>query len=102
MDHIQCVVPDEHSRVGSFLENVAGDFPNIMAAMASIILDDTDTGMRNDFEKAVAYLLPISEGKKKGTNKRAHGRISKLIATVSAPNAGCGSFGVEYCFYSIP
>ena len=33
--------------------------------MASIRLDDTSTGMRNDFDKAVAYLLPIAEGNKK-------------------------------------
>ena len=44
-----------------------------MAAMASIRLDDTATGMRNDFEKALAYLLPIAEGKKKRVNTRLHG-----------------------------
>ena len=42
-----------------------------MAAMASIGLDDTVTGTRNDFKKAVAYLIPISEGKNNVPNKRA-------------------------------
>ena len=105
MYHIQCVVTNECSRVGYLIENVSGEFTNIMAAMASIILDDTSTGMRNDFDKAVAYLLPIAEGNKKDPNKDAHGRISKLIATVSAPKAYKvlrGPSGVEYCFHSIP
>ena len=51
---MQCVVPDERSQVGYLMENVSGDFPNIIEAIASIRLDDTATGMRNDFEKAVA------------------------------------------------
>ena len=50
-DHIQCVIPDERSRVGHFLENISGDHPNIMAAMAAICLDNTPNRMRNDFEK---------------------------------------------------
>ena len=91
--------------MGYLIENVSGDFTNIIAAMASIRLDDTATGMRNDFEKAVAYLLPIDEGKKKGANKRLHGRIYQLSATVSSANigkTGCGPSGVEYCFRSKP
>ena len=83
MDHIQCVVPDECSRVGYLLENVSGEFSKIMAAMAFIRLVDTATGMRNYFDKSVAYLLPISERKNKGPKKRSHGRISQVIATVS-------------------
>ena len=67
-----------------------------MTAMALIILDDTATGMMNYFEKAVAYLLPIAEGKNKDTNKRSHGRISQVIATVSAAKAGRRTSDVEY------
>ena len=59
VDHTQCVLPEERYCVGYLIENVSGDFPNIMAAMASIMLEDTATGMRNYFEKTVAYLLPI-------------------------------------------
>ena len=67
-----------------------------MAAIASIRLDDTATEMGNDFKKYVAYLLPISEGKKKVPNKHAHGRISQVIATFSDTKAGRGPSGVEY------
>ena len=76
VDHIQCVVSDEHSQVGYFLENIFGDFPKIMATMASFIMEYTSTGMRKDFKKRIAKPLPIAEGKKKGTNKHVHGRIS--------------------------
>ena len=102
VDNIQCVVTDERSRVGYLLENVSGDFPNIMAAMALIRFDDTDTGTSNEFEKAFAYLLPIAEQNKKGPKKRAHGRISQVIAPVSAAKAGSGPSVVEYRFHSIP
>ena len=37
VDHIQCFITDEHWQVGYLLENVSEEFPNIMAAMASII-----------------------------------------------------------------
>ena len=105
VNYIQCVFPDERLRVGYLMENVSGDFPNIMAAMASIRLDNNATGKRNDSEKAVGYLLPIAEGKNKGPNKRTHGRFSKVISTVSsakADKAGHGPSGVEYVFHSIP
>ena len=72
--------------------------------MLSIRFNDTATGMRNDLYKAVAYLLPIAEGKKKGPNKRAHGRIYQVITTISAAKAdksGRGPSSVEYHFHSI-
>ena len=74
-----------------------------MAYMASIRLYDTSTVMRNNFYKAVAYLLPIAKGNKKGTIKLSHGRISQVIATVSAANndkSGCGPSRIEYHFHS--
>ena len=66
-----------------------------MAAMSSISLNNTATETRNDFEKSVAYLLPIAEGKNIGANKIAHGRISQVISTVSDVKAGRGLSDVE-------
>ena len=60
--------------------------------MASIRLDDTDTGMRNYFEKD-------PEGKNKFPNKLAHGRNSQVIAIVTAAKVDKerrGPYGVEY------
>ena len=73
--------------------------------MAYIMLDDTATGMQNDFEKAVAYLLPIAEGKKKGVNKCPHVRISQFSATFSSATigkTGCGPSGIKYRLHSNP
>ena len=66
--------------------------------MASIRLDDTDTGMRNYFEK-------YAEGKNKFPNKLAHERKSQVIAIVTAAKVdkeGRRPYGVEYQFCSIP
>ena len=58
--------------------------------------------MRNDLYKYVALFLSIAEGKKKGPNKLAHGRISQVIATVSDAKAGRITSSLEYRFHSIP
>ena len=87
------------------MENISGDFPNIMAAIGSIRLDDNATVIMNYFKKTIAYLFPIAEGKKKGPNKRSHGRISQVIDTISSAKvdkAGHRPSGVEYRFHSIP
>ena len=106
-DQIQCVIPDERSRVGHLLENKSGDHPKIMAAMAAIRLDNTPNRMRNDFEKAVLYLLPIADPTKKeggrGERKRQHGQILQVIANLSVTKGekiGRGTSGVEYRFHS--
>ena len=88
------------------MENISGDHPKILAAMAAIHLDDTPNGMRNDFEKAVAYLLPIADPTKKeggrGGHKLQHGQISQVIARLSVTKGekiGRGPSGVEYRFH---
>ena len=75
--------------------------------MAAIHLDDTPNGMRNDFEKAVAYLLPIADPTKKeggrGGRKRQHGQVSQVIANLSVTKGDKiwrGTSGVKYCFHS--
>ena len=106
-DHIQCVIPDERSRVGNLLENISGDNPKIMAAMAAICLYNTPNEMGNEFDKAVAYLLPIADSTKKeggrGVHKRQHRKISQVIANLSVTKGeeiGRGTSGVEYRFHS--
>ena len=106
-DHIQCVIPDECSRVGHLLENISGDHPKIMAAMAEIRLDNNPNGMRNDFEKSVVYFLPIADPTNKegwrGGCKHQHGQISQVIANLSVTKGeriGRGTSGVQYRFHS--
>ncbi len=77
-----------------------------------IRLDDSVTGMRSDFERSVAFLLPTDPVKKKRGDKHNAGRIS--LATAAAPGDGggkdkgrkkarfkptSGATGVEFRFY---
>ena len=58
-DHIALEVPNEHTRVRYLLDNLK-ECPDkdVTAAIAAIRLDNNAGGMRNDFERAVAFLLP--------------------------------------------
>ena len=57
-EHIAYQLPNEHTRVGYLLEGIQCSDPGLQAAMASATIDDGANGMRSDFEKAVAHLLP--------------------------------------------
>ena len=57
-EHIAYQLPNEHTRVGFLLEGIQCSDPGLQAAMASVRTDDGANGMRNDFEKVVAHLLP--------------------------------------------
>ena len=101
------MIPDERSRVGHLFENISGYHPKNMASMAAIRLNNTPNRMRNDFEKAFLYLLPIADPTKKeggrGRRKRQHGQILQVIANLSVTKGekiGCGPSGVEYRFHS--
>ena len=57
-EHIAYQLPNEHTRVGYLLEGIQCSDPGLQAAMASVRTDDGTNGMRSDFEKAAAHLLP--------------------------------------------
>ena len=73
-------VPNERTRVGYLLDN-SKECPDkdVTAAIAVIRLDNSAGGMRNKFERAVAFLLP-TEPVKKGRKRDA--------STISAVGAG--------------
>ena len=56
-DHIALEIPNERTRVGYLLDNLK-ECPDkdVTAAIAAIQLDNSAGGMRNDFERAVAFL----------------------------------------------
>ena len=56
--HVTYQLPNKHSRVGYLLEAIQCQDAGLQAAMASIRTNDDVNGKRNDFEKAVAHLLP--------------------------------------------
>ena len=87
-EHIAYQLPNEHTRVGYLLEGIQCSDPGLQAAMASVRMDDGPNGMRNDFEKAVAHLLPydpIARKQAAGT-KRPAANISDAWG-MHGPNA---------------
>ena len=103
-DNVSCQLPDERSRVQYLLDNIQVEDANVRAALSSIRMDDTPTGMRNKFEAAVAFLLPTDPVAKKQKNKRTSAEISAATGD-SAPKelgkhkSGRGSTGVEFRYY---
>ena len=73
-EHIAYQLPNEHTRVGYLLEGIQCSDPGLQAAMASVRMDDGANGMRSDFEKAAAHLLPynpIARKRAAGTKRPA-------------------------------
>ena len=99
--HVKCVVPDERARVGYLLENIENNDADLRAAVASIKMDDKPTGLRENFEKAVAILLPTDPVVKK-KKKRNRAEISSITNAPAPPRKkkrSKGRTGVELRYY---
>lgn len=82
----------------------------VTAALAAVRLDDGVGGMRRNFERAVAYLLPTGPIVK-GQKDKKRGAAATSEAEGTQPNGGTGqensvrfkvskgSTGVEYCYH---
>lgn len=55
--HVNFQLPNEHSRVGYLLDNITNSDADLRAGLASIRADVN--GMRDNFEAAVTFLLPV-------------------------------------------
>ena len=115
-EHVQVELPNERSRVGYLLDNIDCSDKDVTTALSHIRLDDSPTGMRMDFERSVAFLLPTDPVKKKRGGKRNAGQISSTAAAASDGGGGknnnpknsgkkarfkstFGATGVEFRFY---
>ena len=56
--HVKYQLPNEHTRVGYFLYLLESQHSPLLDAMANIEEDNGDTGKRNNFENAVACIIP--------------------------------------------
>ena len=89
-EHVAVELPNERTRVGYLLENIDCNDKNVTTALSHIRLDDTvdaagnPSGLRNEFEGAVAFLLPTDPVKKKRGAKRTPAQISATSGTASA------------------
>jgi hypothetical protein len=58
-------LPNEHSTVGYLLEAIQCSDVGLQAAMASIKIDQTADGLRNNFKAAATHLMPYGPVQKK-------------------------------------
>ena len=92
-ENVSVQVPEERMRVGYLIENIICADPDVKAALAAIKLDDSPTGLRNNFERAAALLLPVDPVERKKKGKRTIGNISAATAKPSASGGGKDGFG---------
>ena len=112
--HVEFQLPNGHTRVGYLLDAIENNDAQLQAAMANV-RDDTgdgtaaNPGKRNDFELAVAYILPSDPVARKRTitNKRGAAEISALGGASNDKNGagfgdkpGIGSTGVHLRWHS--
>ena len=102
--HVEYQLPNDHTRVGYVLDAIECDDAGLQAAMANILDDTGPEGKRNNFEAAVAYLLPKDPVVKKRAvtaQKRGAADISETTADVSAfgTKAGIGKTGVHLRYH---
>ncbi len=113
-DHVSVELPNERTRVGYLIDNIDCQDKDVTTALSHIRLDDNVNGMRGDFEKAVAFLLPTDPVKKKKRGRRNEAQVSAAVGGEAnnsmkdknnkkkkkvsfKPN--CGKNGVQFCYY---
>ena len=92
--HVGFQIPTEHSRVGFLLDNIKSKDPYLASALGNVRLNTN--GMRTDFEKTVAFILPVCPFSKGKSEKE------KLTAQVGASilkNASDSKTGVDFRWY---
>ena len=101
--HVQYQLPNEHTRVGYFLDALESQQPPLLAAMANIEEDNGGTGKRNNFENAVDYILPkdpVLKRRSTENNKRTQAQISDTNATGFGSKTGIRKTGVHLCWHA--
>ena len=106
--HVEYQLPNEHTHVSYLLEGIVCPDPGLQAAMASIHTDDGPTGMWNDFEAAVAHILPYDPVAKKRAvtgSKRTAAEISlvevpETAKIYAATKGSIGKTGVHLWYHT--
>ena len=74
--HVSFQLPTEHTRVGYLIDNIENNDPDLRAAIASIRINTN--GMQSDFERSVAFLLPVDPySKSRSRNRQKNPSISE-------------------------
>ena len=94
--HVAFQLPNQHTRVGYLLDAIQTSDAGLQAAMAQVNSDDANpNGKRNNFEAAVAYLLPydpVAKKRNQATKRTAdEANVGDATADVGATDAGFGT-----------
>ena len=104
-NHIPYQLPNEQTRVRHLMEGIESNDAELQAALAAIKLDTQGPGAKsNNFENAVAFLLPTCPVAKKRTKYNSSNRstYSANVSSVKTDTKGKlskGKTGVELRFY---
>ena len=79
-DNVQHQLPDKIQRVKWIMHNIDSEESDVQGALYSIRMDGKTTGLRNDSEAAVAFILPTDLVPKKRKEKRSVSGISPAKA----------------------
>ena len=90
VEHVNFQLPTQHTRVGYLIDNIQNADPDLRAAIASIRINTE--GMRDDFESAVAFLLPVDPYSK---SRAQSGRNNPQISDVTLQNKSQSKTGVD-------
>ena len=88
-------LPNERMRVGYLIKNIDCNDKDVTTAVSHIRLDDTTnavgnpSGTRNDFERAVAFLLPTNPVGKKRRGKLQAAQTSSVETKATAEVDAC-------------
>jgi hypothetical protein len=89
--HVNFQLPTEFTRVGYLINNITNGDPDLRAAIASIRINNE--GMRDNFEDAVSFLLPVDPYSK----SRAHGgRNNPQVSDTALQNKQQSKTGVDF------
>ena len=96
--HVTEQLPNEHTRVQSLLDSIDGcTDPKICSRIANI--NDDSNAMHDDWEAAVAYLLPVDPvAKRQNGSKRKIGNISSMDSGGMKVGTGANT-GVELRYH---
>ena len=72
-NHVEYQLPNERTKVGFLLDSIESDDAGLNAALAHVRHDEGPHGMRENFEAAVAMLLPMCPVAKRKTAQEGSG-----------------------------
>lgn len=97
-ENVPVELPNERTRVKYLIDNIEVNDSDVKAAIAAIKMDDREGGLRSDFERSVALLLPVDPVAKRQKGKRTAAEISTTNGKVKTSRGG--KTGVELRYYT--